>query len=72
MAKTKKKDFKSDKKIKKEVSGRFDISQETKNSIWGITGFILAILSVLAFTHNSGQAGELFNFFAFFCTIPIK
>lgn len=64
MSKLKKKESKFDKKFKKESSSRFDIAQETKNSIWGIAGFILAILSVLAFTHNSGRAGELFNFFA--------
>ncbi len=64
MAKLKKKELKYEKRAKKEAAPRFDIAQETKNSIWGISGFILAILSVLSFTHNAGKAGDLFNTFA--------
>ncbi len=39
---------------------RFDISQETKNSIWGILSFSLAVLAVLSFAGKAGGAGELF------------
>ncbi len=39
----------------------FDISQETRNSIWGIISFIAAVMSVLAFVHKAGSAGEVFN-----------
>jgi S-DNA-T family DNA segregation ATPase FtsK/SpoIIIE len=52
-------------KIRKEksvsVESRFDISQETKNSIWGIMSFGLAILSVLSFAGKAGIAGNFFN-----------
>lgn len=52
-------------KIRKEDSGSvFDISQETKNSIWGIISFILAILTILSFVGRAGWAGEGFNLFA--------
>jgi len=39
----------------------FDISQETRNSIWGISSFITAIVSVLAFVGAAGSAGSYFN-----------
>lgn len=42
------------------AGSRFDISQETKNSIWGILGFSLAILSILSFVGKAGAAGDLF------------
>ncbi len=58
----KKKD-KSSAQPKKETS-RFDISQETKNSIWGVAALILAILSVLSFIGKAGWAGEGFNLMA--------
>lgn len=45
----------------KKPEARFDISQETKNSIWGISAFILAILAVLSFVGKAGWAGEGFN-----------
>lgn len=45
----------------KKPESRFDISQETKNSIWGIAAFILAILAVLSFVGKAGWAGEGFN-----------
>ncbi len=52
-------------KVRKErtesTGSRFDISQETKNSIWGILSFSLAILSILSFTGKAGTAGTLFN-----------
>src|SRR3989338_3229469 len=51
-------------KSKEERVPRFDISQETKNSIWGIGSFILAVLSVLSFVGKAGVAGEGFNLFA--------
>src|SRR3989338_7123708 len=63
MARHKKKD-KYDGKDKKERESRFDISQETKNSIWGIASFILAILTLLSFAGKAGWAGEGFNVFA--------
>ena len=51
-------------KDKEERMSKFDISQETKNSIWGIGSFILAILSILSFMGKAGVAGEGFNIFA--------
>src|SRR5512145_2114466 len=51
-------------KSREERVSRFDISQETKNSIWGIGSFILAVLSVLSFVGKAGVAGEGFNIFA--------
>lgn len=48
----------------KKPESRFDISQETKNSIWGIAAFILAILAVLSFVGKAGWAGEGFNLMA--------
>lgn len=42
----------------------FDISQETRNSIWGISSFIAAILSVLAFIGSAGSAGNYFDFWS--------
>jgi S-DNA-T family DNA segregation ATPase FtsK/SpoIIIE len=51
-------------KVKEEKESKFDISQETKNSIWGIGSFILAVLSVLSFVGKAGWAGEGFNIFA--------
>ena len=51
-------------KDKEERMSKFDISQETKNSIWGIGSFILAILSILSFMGKAGWAGEGFNIFA--------
>src|SRR3989338_2356422 len=51
-------------KSKEERVSRFDISQETKNSIWGIGSFILAVLSILSFIGKAGWAGEGFNIFA--------
>lgn len=39
---------------------RFDISQETKNSIWGILSLGLAVLSILSFVGKAGTAGTLF------------
>jgi S-DNA-T family DNA segregation ATPase FtsK/SpoIIIE len=51
-------------KVKEERESKFDISRETKNSIWGIGSFILAVLSVLSFVGKAGLAGEGFNLFA--------
>src|SRR3989344_9024525 len=48
----------------KKSESRFDISQETKNSIWGIAAFILAIISVLSFVGKAGWAGERFDLIA--------
>src|SRR3989338_10818833 len=63
MGRHKKKD-KYEGKDKKDKVSKFDISQETKNSIWGIGSFILAVLSVLSFVDKAGVAGEGFNLFA--------
>lgn len=46
---------------KRESEPLFDISQETRNSIYGISSFIIAILSVLAFIGAAGSAGNYFN-----------
>src|SRR3990167_4196179 len=43
------------------AGSRFDISQETKNSIWGILSFSLAVLAILSFAGKAGTAGMLFN-----------
>jgi len=37
------------------------LGQETRNSIWGIISFSLALLSLLSFFGKAGRAGELFN-----------
>src|SRR5438046_663974 len=39
---------------------RFDIHQETKNSIWAVAAFSLGLLSLLSFVGRAGRAGELF------------
>ncbi|HEY4484481.1 MAG TPA: DNA translocase FtsK 4TM domain-containing protein [Candidatus Paceibacterota bacterium] len=39
----------------------FDLSQETKNGIWGVLSFGLAILATLAFFDKAGRAGDIFN-----------
>lgn len=44
--------------------GFFDISQETKNSIWGILSFIGAVIAVLSFIGKAGSAGEFFDVFS--------
>lgn len=46
------------------TGSRFDISQETKNSVWGIASFILAVLSILSFIDKAGWAGQWFNLLA--------
>jgi S-DNA-T family DNA segregation ATPase FtsK/SpoIIIE len=46
---------------KEENAPTFDIGQETRNSIWGVASFSLAVLSVLSFAGRAGRAGELFN-----------
>ncbi|OGM98612.1 MAG: hypothetical protein A3C71_02885 [Candidatus Yanofskybacteria bacterium RIFCSPHIGHO2_02_FULL_43_15c] len=62
MARHKKKEKQG--KVKEEQVSKFDISQETKNSIYGIGSFILAVLSILSFVGKAGWAGEGFNIFA--------
>lgn len=42
------------------IGSKFDISQETKNSIWGILSFSFAVLAVLGFAGKAGTAGNLF------------
>ncbi len=38
----------------------FDLGRETRNSIWGIAAFSLAVLSILSFANKAGRAGEVF------------
>ena len=60
MTKLKKKE-KARLKARAERSPAFDISQETKNSIFGVVSIILAVLSALSFFGKAGAAGEIFN-----------
>jgi S-DNA-T family DNA segregation ATPase FtsK/SpoIIIE len=46
---------------KEDKASTFDIHQETKNSIWGIASFALAVLSLLSFIGKAGRAGDIFN-----------
>ncbi|MBX4190288.1 DNA translocase FtsK 4TM domain-containing protein, partial [Candidatus Parcubacteria bacterium] len=46
---------------KEEKESRFDIAQETKNSIWSIISFSLVFLSVLSFAGAAGTGGQAFN-----------
>lgn len=46
---------------KEDKPPRFDLGQETRNSIWGIISFSFALLSLLSFFGKAGRAGELFN-----------
>src|SRR3989344_2256800 len=56
---------KKNKRKKKEEDDNEDsgggLSQETKNGIWGILSFGLAVLAVLAFFGKAGTFGELFS-----------
>lgn len=47
--------------VKNEPKQVFDLSQETKNSIWAIFSFGLVILSGLAFFGKAGAAGSIFS-----------
>lgn len=59
--KKKEKPKKSAKKAYKDKAPRFDISQETKNSIFGILSIITAVLSTLSIFGKAGMAGDIFN-----------
>ncbi|MDO8495874.1 MAG: DNA translocase FtsK 4TM domain-containing protein [bacterium] len=59
--KKKEKHKKIAKKLAKEKAPMFDISQETKNSIFGVISIIFAVLSTLSFFGRAGAAGEIFN-----------
>ena len=48
-------------KEKPEVERKPLVSPETKNSIWAIAAFALAVLSVLSFAGLGGRAGALFT-----------
>ncbi len=63
MARHKKKE-KTASKPKRETESVFDISQETKNSIWGILSFIIAVLAIFSFVGKAGWAGEGFDILA--------
>ena len=52
-------------KDKAETAPWFDISQETRNSIYGIASFIVAIISVLAFLNAAGTAGNVIGYWGF-------
>lgn len=45
-------------RIVRDKKPRFDISQETKNSIWGVVSIILAVITVLSFVGYAGRAGR--------------
>ena len=60
MKKPKKKE-KARLKARAEKAPMFDISQETKNSIFGVLSIIFAVLSALSFFGRAGAAGEIFN-----------
>lgn len=47
--------------LDKNKAPSLDIGQETRNSIWAIISFSLALLSVLSFIGRAGRAGEIFN-----------
>ncbi len=61
--------LKKKEKLARRLAGRakadktpaFDISQETKNSIFGVLSIILAILSTLSIFGRAGAAGGVFN-----------
>ncbi len=59
--KKKEKHKKLAKKSAREREPMFDISQETKNSIFGVLSIIFAVLSTLSFFGRAGAAGEFFN-----------
>ncbi len=46
-------------------SSYFDVSQETKNSIWGVGSVILAIVAILSFIGQAGTAGSYFSAFSY-------
>ncbi|MBX4211454.1 MAG: DNA translocase FtsK [Candidatus Yanofskybacteria bacterium] len=47
--------------VPEKKESRFDISQETKNSILGLLSFVLVILSILSFVGRAGRAGNMFD-----------
>jgi len=55
------KKLKKSEAVKSETKTTFDLSQETKNSIWAVFSFGLVILTSLAFFNKAGAAGALFN-----------
>jgi S-DNA-T family DNA segregation ATPase FtsK/SpoIIIE len=61
MAKPNKKEKVKVKPSKEKGDPLFDVSQETKNSIWGVSAFIVAVISILSFLNSAGTAGEWFN-----------
>ncbi|MBI2676859.1 MAG: DNA translocase FtsK 4TM domain-containing protein [Candidatus Yanofskybacteria bacterium] len=58
---SKKKEWKKRESATAESKPLFDLSQETKNGIWGVLSFGLAILATLAFFDKAGRAGDIFN-----------
>ena len=58
---SKKKNGKRFDPVTKESKPTFDLSQETKNGIWGVLSFGLAILVTLSFFGKAGRAGDIFN-----------
>lgn len=47
--------------VAKDSKPLFDLSQETKNGIWGVASFGLAVITTLSFFDLAGEAGEIFN-----------
>src|SRR3989344_1053183 len=58
---SKKKNGKRFDPVTKESKPIFDLSQETRNGIWGVLSFGLAILVTLSFFDKAGRAGDIFN-----------
>src|SRR3989344_4306022 len=58
---SKKKNGKRFDPVTKESKPLIDISQETRNGIWGVLSFGLAILVTLSFFGKAGRAGDIFN-----------
>lgn len=61
MAKLKKKLKERQSKSAKPQEPLFDISQETRNSIWGVLSLSISLVSALSFFGLAGAAGDFFN-----------
>ncbi|MFA6354679.1 MAG: DNA translocase FtsK [Candidatus Paceibacterota bacterium] len=67
MAKQKRKKFDEEEETEDEDNGNRYLHPDTKNSIWGIIFFALAVILILAGIHKAGSAGE--SIFSFFTTL---
>jgi len=61
MSKKKKKKKKKSELEDDEPKKFFDIARETRNGVWAIASFALAILAILSFAGEGGKAGEIFG-----------